>query len=226
MRDFLSCLSNESLKQFNNAAIDAMERDAIKKGATQHDLEMASITGFHPLDLIALRHFTLEYQLLLVFRCPKAEARGFIGILPPKIMVVKDKTNEAGIVSAKIGGKNMWLVSDYDLMCIYKISTDGQAQSKVFFSWADPSKRGPLSQEATKIAVQLNRKLINKIQHGAQDDWQSVKNRGVKMANDLHIAVLLGEIVILGDGFSTSLFYQRHNMQWPYDNSGQMIINP
>jgi hypothetical protein len=67
----------------------------------------------------------------------------------------------------------------------------------------------------------LNRKLINKIQHGAQDDWKSEQNRGVKMNEDRYVAVMMGEIRPLGDGHSTSMFYKQYELHWPYNNLGK-----
>lgn len=227
MWDFMSCMSDASRQRFGELAAGVMDADALKQGATQADLDIARATGFHALDVRALRTFTEEYKLLVVFRCPNPESRGYIGLLPAKGSAIKDKTDAQGLVVDRKTfakrGKVHWYTSDYDLMCVYRIKANAQVQEKVFFSGGDVSNpRSPLSPEATVLMQQLNRRLINKIQHGAQDDWQSKHNRGVKMAQDRYIASFLGQIMPLGNGSSTRDFYQRYGLVWPYDALGRM----
>lgn len=226
--NFLSCLDHRSLDNFKNISIGINEADAQKQGATQSDIDISRATGFHPLDVKALRMFTLEYKYLLVFRCPPLGSQAFIGILQPKPQVIKDKTNEFGIISpeSKMTERTeKWFVSDYDLMCVYKIFPNGVMERKIFFSGIDVNNpHSRLTPEATTICATLNRRLLNKIQHGAQDDWKSTKNRGVKMTQDRYIAAMLGEIRPLGDGYSTEVFYKQYNLDWSYDALGRYKI--
>lgn len=226
MWNFFSCLSDSSLKNLINVAIPVMEDDARKQGASEADIIISRAIGFHPSDVRVFRQFTTEYKYLFVIRCPKPDARAFIGILPPKPATVKEKSNSVGIVGKSdhrhFGDVNIkWYVSDYDLMCVYKISSSGEALEKVFFSGTDPKNpKSPLSLEAGKIIRNLNSRLKNKLQHGAQDDYSSKSNRGVKMNDDRHVAALLGELRPLGDGHSTRVFYDQFKLKWPYDDVG------
>lgn len=228
MWNFMSCLTDASLKQLNQISAELMEAEAVQKGATVADIEISRMTGFHPLDIKALRQFTTEYKYLMIFRCPKVEARAFIGLLPAKMMVVKDKTNDLGLVSTlKSRGEttvDQWFVSDYDLMSVYSITPNGSKIDKIFFSGTDlRNPRSGFSIQARDICLQLNRRLINKIQHGAQDDWNSQQNRGVKMSEDRYVVAMLGELRPLGDGYATHSFYNQYQLDWPYDDLGRYI---
>lgn len=228
MWNFMSCLNDASLRNWTDISIGIMEKEAVQKGATQSDLEIARNTGFHPLDIRALRAFTTEHKILLIFRCPKPDSRAFIGLLPAKMQAIKHKTNDVGLVSAPRRAQDQtrspekWFVSDYDLMSVYKINANGGLAKKIFFSGTDPNNsRSPLSQQATELCSKLNHRLINKIQHGAQDDWQSKTNRGVKMLDDRYLAAMLGDIRPLGNGHTTRLFYKEYHLIWPYDDLGR-----
>lgn len=227
MWNFLSCLSEKSLNNLKNISIALNEQDAGKLGASPEDIAISRSIGFHPMDVRALRLFTLEHNYLLVFRCPKLDSRAFIGALPPKMMVIKEKTNEFGIVSTMKKTPegelvDRWFVSDYDLMCLYRLSSNGAAEKKVFCSGVDVNNpRSPLPADASAFIRMLNARLINKLQHGAQDDFKSKNNRGVKMSEDRYVAALLGEIRPLGDGHSTRAFYQQYRLDWPYDDTGE-----
>ncbi len=226
MWNFLSCLNDQSLANLKNISLDLNERDALRAGVTPEDIEISRSIGFHPMDVRAFRRFTQEYNYLLVLRCPKLDARAFIGMLQPKRMVIKQKTNEFGIVSRMEKSRegelvDRWFVSDYDLMCVYRLSSKGAKPEKIFFSGVDASNpRSRLTPEATAIMGKLNPRLLNKLQHGAQDDYKSKTNRGVKMSEDRYVAALLGELRPLGDGHSTRAFYQQYQLDWPYDDAG------
>lgn len=227
MWEFLACLSEDSLKNLASLSILIMEDEARKNGATEADIVISRNTGFHPLDIKVFRQFTLEYHYLFVIRCPKLDARAFIGILPAKPMEVKEKTNAVGIVGKSDrkfsnGSGEKWYVSDYDLMSVHKIAANGEVLEKVFFSGGDPKNpNSPLTARAEIIKRNLNLRLKNKIQHGAQDDYNSKFNRGVRMNEDRYIAAMLGELRPLGDGHSTRVFYQQYNLLWPYDDLGR-----
>lgn len=228
MWNFLSCMSEDSRKNFGAINATFIDEASIQKGATQNDIEISRVIGFHPLDVKAIREFTLEYKMLLIFRCPKADARGFIGMFPAKKWAVKTKTDASGTVSKFTAvGSEQRFVSDYDLMSVYRIGPNGSTPSKIFFSNVNPRQRSSLAPEATEICRNLNRKLINKIQHGAQDDWKSKGNRGVR-ADDKFVAGLLGEIRPLGGVNETKEFYQRLELgakpYWPYGIDGKIIL--
>ena len=221
MPNFISCLNDQSLNNLKNTALQLNEEDAKSMGVSQADIELSRVIAFHPQDVRAFRLFTLEYNYLFILRCPKKGSQAFMGILPAKIAAIKTKTNDFGIVPKAIGERERWYVSDYDLMCVYKIASNGAKAEKVFFSGVDSNNpRSHLTPKATDIMVSINRKLINKMQHGAQDDFKSKSNRGVKMTEDSYVAVMLGNMQFLGDGHATHAFYRQHQLDWPYDDAG------
>lgn len=195
------------------------ERDARAAGADGLDLRLSQESGMDARDIMFLRRFTKEKGLLIVFRCPKPSARAFHGTLPAKTFATKAKTNETGTV---IGHGGTLMVSDYDMMCIWR--STGTGYQKIPVSALEPgAARGPWSAEARDLVREMNQTLASRLQHGCQDDFLSPKNPGVKMA-DHFLAIRMGDGVYLPDPIHCENFYRAHALRWPYGAGGTYIL--
>lgn len=203
----------------------AYESDAAVQGIADSDIHMSRLTGMSPADIEHFRVFTIREALMIIVRCPKRQARYYQGRVPAKPLVVKQKSNEEGLVEMPDGSLR---VSDYDLMCVYRLSGPGSYE-KVFFSGIDPNNpRSALATEAKELIRKLNSSvgLESKIQHGAQDDFNNPKNPGVKPAGgsgrpDRFAAFNLGEVTYLAEPSAAKAYYVRHGLLWPYDEGGR-----
>jgi hypothetical protein len=195
------------------------EQLALRQGANMGDLLASRTTGFDACDVLQLRLLTHEMPVLLVFRCPKLAARGLHGIAPAKMARIKQKTGPFGGLFDEHG---RLYVSDYDLMCVYRLDPVGRGKpAKLMASGIDPTKpRSPLSREASDLFRRINRRLVTKLQHGAQDDWASPENKGVNLTTSRFAAVQLGQFLPLGDGYQTKVFYDSNGLDWPYAGDG------
>jgi hypothetical protein len=196
---------------------------ALEHGATVGDVQGARATGFDPHDVLQLRLVTHEVPYLLVFRCPKLTARWLYGIAPAKSWRVSKDGFKSGPSGGVVNGSGRVWASDYDLMCVYRIDPAGVARpAKLMASGVDHANpRSHLSREASALFRRINRRLIAKLQHGAQDDWHSPENRGVELAADRFAAVMLGQFLPLGNGYQTKVFYRQQRLDWPYDRTGR-----
>jgi hypothetical protein len=181
----------------------------------------------HPGDIGVFRQFSAR-GLLFVVRCPKVTARVWHGALPPKRMVTKDKTGTSGVVVIKpkkdesgkvVAPAQMW-VSDYDLMSVWR--KVGSAYTKVFMSAAKGADRGPWAPEATQLALELNLRLVSRLQHGCQDDYHSSKNPGVK-PGDHFAAFVDGTARHLANMSACSSFYKECGLKWSYGPRGEFL---
>jgi hypothetical protein len=199
--------------------IHRREQLALRQGASTGDLLASRATGFDACDVFQLRLLSHELPVLLVFRCPKLAARGLHGIAPAKTARLKQKTGESGGLFDEHG---RLYVSDYDLMCVYRLDPAGRGKpAKLMASGIDPARpRSPLSREASDLFRRINRRLVTKLQHGAQDDWASPYNPGVDLTGSRFAAVWLGQFVPLGDGHQTKVFYTVNGLDWPYAADG------
>ena len=68
--------------------------------------------------------------------------------------------------------------------------------------------------------VELNGRLVSKIQHGCQDDYHSAKNPGVK-SSDHFSAFQVGLATHLPGPSACAAFYVERGISWPYDPSGK-----
>jgi hypothetical protein len=84
------------------------------------------------------------------------------------------------------------------------------------------ASRGRWNQEAQMLAVQLNRRLVSRIQHGCQDDFNSPKNPGVK-PGDHFAAFRLGQAMHLANASLCAHYYAQFGLPWPYDATGYFI---
>ena len=204
----------------SESQIRRREELALRQGASTTDLQASRATGFDACDVLQLRLLTHEMPFLLVFRCPKPAARGLHGLAPAKTMRHKEKTGESG---ALIDERGRLYVSDYDLMCVYRLDTAGWTKPvKLMASGVDPANpRSPLSREASDLFRRINRRIVTKLQHGAQDDWASAENPGVDLNGARFAAVQLGQFLPLGDGHQTRVFYATNGLDWPYAGDGR-----
>jgi hypothetical protein len=189
------------------------EQEWRRSGIPESDILASRATGMHAGDVRVFREFS-QQGFLIVVRCPKLSARPWHGVLPPKIMAVKDKTGSSGVVICAKGA----FVSDYDLMSVW--CRDGTGWRKLFISAADGAARGPWSAAARELVKAMNQKLVSRVQHGCQDDFQSPDNPGVKSPG--HFAGFVGnQVKILPSVRECREFYRLHGLSWPYDDSGR-----
>ncbi len=194
------------------------EYEARAAGADGMDIRLSRDSGFDARDIMNLRAFTRDHDLLIVSRCPKVSARAFHGTLNAKTWATKAKTNATGTVYNASG---QLMVSDYDLMSIWRFT--GTGFQKIFASALQyGASRGPWSTEARELVKAMNKFLITKIQHGCQDDFLSENNPGVKMA-DHFIAFRIGDGIHLPTPIYCENYYKAHGLFWPYDARGKHI---
>ncbi len=213
-------------QEFEKNSILALEKEARARGVLDTDIFLSRKSGFSPLDIRTFKQFTLTYPYLFVFRCPKLSARAWMKLGRPKpcdIKLKKDvpKTDVHGVIYDIEG--DMYF-SDYDMMCAYKfVDRKTEEKKKIAFSWDNAEATDDRDDLQIAIAA-LNQTLQSEIQHGAQDDWKSSKNRGVIMSDDTYVCIKNGQFYILGDGKATRGYYKRHGLQWVYDENGHYVV--
>jgi hypothetical protein len=192
------------------------EQAARAEGANDEDVRIARATGFDPQDVMTLRRFTGARNLMLFFRCPNSAARSLHGLLPAKTAVTEVKSGSSGAVQ---GAHGQLMVSDYDMMSCW--AKEGAGFRKITITATTPgAKYGAWLPEARDLVRALNRQLLTRIQHGAQDDWlDAMKNRGVK-PGDQYLAFRLGVAEPLHGPDSLKRFYLQNGLFWPYLPTG------
>jgi len=206
------------------------ETEALNAGVPQRDIDLSRRCGIDAMDVRTFREFSSK-GFLIVVRCPKVTARAWHGLIPPKPISLKDKSGESGVVAERtrklpsgetVTEKIPMRVSDYDLMSIWR--RGGTGWRKVFASAANGAHRGPYPAEATAIIKELNRSLVSRIQHGCQDDYCSLHNPGVKMAD--HFAAFcngVGEYSV--NPAACKSFYERNRLVWLYGPTGAYLFD-
>ena len=200
------------------------EEEWERAGVPEADIEFSRKTGMDGRDVQALRKFSTP-GILVVVRCPKVTARAHHGVFPPKPMAVKDKpeakgkrgrTGSSGLVVTE---DHSIYVSDYDLMCIWRLEPGGPV--KVFTSAAAGKATGPWPAEALAIVKAINARLESKLQHGCQDDFDNADNRGLKR-DDQFAAFYTGVSEFLPSQTEYRHFYEKqHRLHpWPYNDDG------
>ena len=185
-------------------------------GISEGDIEFSRLCGIDGRDILTLRQAS-SAGLLIVVRCPKLAARAWHGLLPPKPWAVKEKTGTSGVAVTPDGEM---VVSDYDLMSLYKRA--GAGWKKIFASAANGASHGKWEANAVALFVELNKRLVSRLQHGCQDDYQSVGNRGIR-ADDHFAAFHDGLASHLSTPIECAAFYWRNGLKWPYDASGRYV---
>jgi len=191
------------------------EEDALRAGVKQEDIELSRDCGIDARDVRSFREASATEGVVIVVRCPKVSARAWHGIFPAKTWATKGKTGSSGAV---VNERGQILVSDYDLMSLWQRS--GSGVTKVFASAAGGAARGHYPPEAQALIVRLNARLISRIQHGCQDDFDSPKNPGVK-PTDHFVAFDAGLAFYLPAPSDCEAFYRRNDLNWPYDVGGR-----
>lgn len=193
------------------------EGAAGRAGATAEDIRIARLTGFDPQDVMTIRTLCAARAILLVFRCPNLAARSLHGLLPAKTAVTSAKSGSSGAV---MGANGLLMVSDYDIMGCWRQEGAGFRRIPIT-AMAQGAKYGAWSAEAREIVQALNRNLLTRIQHGAQDDWlDAEKNRGVK-PDDGFLAFRLGVSEPLNGAAGLEGFYRLNGLDWPYLPNGR-----
>jgi len=221
---------------------DRLTQKARAAGIDPEDIEMAQEAGMHPFDWAALRDFTAQDPpYAIVVRCPKPEAYALQGVFPPKRGHIAKKTGTSGtVVTNKLrrapGGSPLFRdgkpivdaeihVSDYDLMGIWK--RDAGTWRRIRVAAPGGAKRGPYGEEARMVLQRLNKRLVSRIQHGCQDDWENPCNPGVKTGEipgqtaDRFAAFWDGYADIKTDPRECAAFYAEElRTPWPYRADG------
>ena len=166
-------------------------------------------------DIRAMRDYSRRGFIIIV-RCPNPAARGWHGLLPAKNAATSEKSGTWGVV---VDNKNRMMVSDYDLMSVWRITTSGG--DKIFISAAGGKKRGAYLPQAQSFLLEMNRLLVTKFQHGCQDDFKNAANRGVK-PGDRFAAFAYGQAAYLPSTLRLKDYYALHRLDWPYDSLGQL----
>ncbi len=186
-----------------------------RQGLPEQDILFSRVSGIDGRDVRVFRDVTRR-GFLIVVRCPKVTARAWHGKVAPKPMAVKAKTGTSGVVVAR----DRMYVSDYDLMSAWRGS--GGGFEKIFMSAEGGAAHGPWSPEAQALALELNKTLTSRIQHGCQDDYLSPLNPGVKLS-DHFAAFRLGVAEHLADSTACARYYATNRLSWPYDAAGKFV---
>ncbi|WP_455958450.1 hypothetical protein [Methylorubrum aminovorans] len=203
------------------------ESKAALEDVSDTDIHFSRLTGMSPSDIEHLRAFTVNEGLLIVIRCPKRQARYHHGKIQPKTMATGMlcpglKSGEDGIVHIPGGGMQ---VSDYDLMCVYRIVCSGKYEKLFFSGISSEVKRSSLTVEAAYLLRKVNKDLKSRFQHGAQDDYKGDGNPGVRMSKngsrpDRFAIFNVGTIDYLPNPESAKKFYAKFGLTWPYNDQG------
>jgi hypothetical protein len=193
---------------------DQREQEWRQARVPEPDILFSRRSGIDARDVGSLRGFSTR-RLIIIVRNPKVTARAWHGVLPPKNIATKAKTGSSGVV---VTSDQRIFVTDYDLMSVWRTAT--ATPEKIFISAANGAARGKWTQEAVALVVELNGRLISKIQHGCQDDFQSASNPGVKPTD--HFSAFHGGLAThLPTPGACAAFYEKQQLPWPYDTSGK-----
>ena len=184
-------------------------------GVPESDILFSRNSGMDGRDIRAMRDYS-QRGYIIVVRCPNPAARGWHGLLPAKNAATSANSGTWGVAMDKRG---RMMVSDYDLMSVWRITTSGA--EKIFISAAGGQKRGAYSPQAQSFLLEMNRLLVTKFQHGCQDDFRNAANRGVK-PGDRFAAFAYGQATFLPNPIGLKCYYALHRLDWPYDSLGRL----
>lgn len=191
------------------------EQEWKRKGVSQNDILFSRLCGMDAVDVSVFRRVSAERALIIITRCPKLTARPWHGTLMPKPASIKEeKTGTSGVVVTDRG----LFVSDYDLMGVWRHGRKGY--ERICMSAPNGAPRGPWTAEAHALVRYLNQQLVSRIQHGAQDDFDSPLNPGVK-PTDHFAAFANGHGEYLPSVAACEAYYARYDLDWPYDGAGR-----
>jgi hypothetical protein len=186
-----------------------------RAGVSAGDIQFSRTSGMDGRDIRAIRDYSRRGFIIIV-RCPNVAARGWHGILPAKNAATSAKSGPWGVV---LDDKNRMMVSDYDLMGVWRMTATGA--EKIFISAAGGQKRGAYSRQAQTFLLEMNRQLVTKFQHGCQDDFKNQNNRGVRVG-DHFAAFAAGQVTLIKVATELKFFYARHRLEWPYNAHGNL----
>ena len=186
-----------------------------RAGVSADDIQFSRTSGMDGRDIRAIRDYSRRGFIIIV-RCPNAAARGWHGILPAKNAATSTKSGPWGVV---VDGKNRMMVSDYDLMSVWRMTATGA--EKIFISAEGGQKRGAYSRQAQTFLLEMNRQLVTKFQHGCQDDFKNQNNRGVRVG-DHFAAFSAGQATLINVVTELKFYYARHRLEWPYNAHGKL----
>ncbi|MBV9834239.1 MAG: hypothetical protein JO055_07540 [Alphaproteobacteria bacterium] len=205
-------------KQLDMALSDRRIRQARRPMSAQFmctDSDIAALeglSGMYAPDIEQLMHFASS-GLLLIFRCPSEYSYAYAksiqaGTARPKPAGVYQKSNEYGLL-----GK---YVSDYDLMCIWRLSSEaGTAAVPLHTDWDGKRALDPHNPAEAVIGA-LNRKLLFRIQHGANDSWRDGLGRPkYRNIGDDFVVFIHGSAHLMSQG-ELKQFYRTRGMDWIY----------
>ena len=192
-------------------------REWKQAGISDRDIAFAFETGISAPDVAVFRKFSRG--CLIITRCPKRTSLPWHGMLTPKIASCNVPSNDSGLT----GKAGVVMVSDYDLMCVFRERPSGL--ERVVIAADNGKKQGRWSMDGTLFVRALNAELQSRIQHGCNDDWDSPDNRGVK-PTDTFAAFRNGLTTHLNSPAACEEYYVRAGIFWPYDGNGRLRRRP
>jgi hypothetical protein len=203
------------------------ERDWRRAGIGERDIADSRDLGMHPKDVSIFRECS-NTGILLIIRLPKLAARPWQGVMPPKPYWYKKKTGTSGLVAdrefndetGEITGGDAIFVSDYDMMSVWR--AEGNGWQKIFISAAGGASRGPWLPESKTLVRELNKRLVSKLQHGCQDDYQVNAARHPNVKQDDRFGFFIRGKIEIHEGFvACGNAYRQNGLDWPYDMHGK-----
>lgn len=189
------------------------EQEWRRAGVIDADIFASRGSGMNAADIGVFRDASRAGPII-VLRCPKAAARPWHGVFAPKPMAEKEPTTDSGVLVKR----GRAVVSDYDLMGVWQRA--GTAWERVRVTAENGADRGRWPVVAQMLVVALNKRLVSRIQHGCNDDWNSKDNRGVK-EGDRFMGFVEGRVVALESPAQAAAFYATWKLGWPYGADGR-----
>lgn len=178
-------------------------------GCHPYLISIAEKTGLNAVDLETLQEFCMRERMLMIFRSPRGIGRQIVGLggidVRPKPSTIHDKTGGRWITRG-----NTMYVSDYDLLSVWRRAGSGYARF--------PLPPGDIRTDTFLKAV--NKNLVMKLQHGANDDYLEVDGRPKNPDIGDHFCVIPehGLLSVCASRNEMRDFYASHNLQpWLYD---------
>ncbi len=201
-----------------------LHRDAADAEASPHDHHIAALTAMDPGDVATFRAVCLEARLVIVVRCPGQGTRRFATLGIP--VSGKPEEDKEGL---KVGndlvqrGNGQLIVGDYDLMSVW--TEDGGSFDRLVFTrdGSGPNARWT-NPDAERLFQRLNRDLTIRIEHGANDDWQTTNAKyleiraGAVIGNRRFVAFMPsgGYHLLQSPGALKAFYTNTLKANWPY----------
>lgn len=200
-------------------------RDAADAEISDYDHHISTLTSIDPGDVATFRAVCIENRVLIVVRCPGVSTRRFAS-LGLRVSGKPEEDKEGLKVGDDLVRRDNGelIVGDYDLMSVW--TSDGGSYERLVFTrdGAGPSAKWT-NPDAEHLFQRLNLALNIRIEHGANDDWntkgndvfRSIKERAVK-GNRRYVAFTeTGGYRLLGSPAALKAFYLNTlKAPWPY----------